>query len=382
MPSQSSSFSSTPFSMAQASFSAASPLPASTAATSGGPSFKVAPNTNSKAALAQDPLPSNLGPSKDCHQPVYATAVGQGPASARNERDQETEQFIQQPSEVAKQSNNLSKCDIDTKHASTARIPSTTSSQQQQQQEVEVTSTRVVSPTPTTASLASTASLSPTSTASTASVASAGAAPTAITVPTTVPSAQSVPSSVSASTPLHPVIVPPLAGSSISTAPVSSCLGVLGGPGPAAVAASSVIGFQGSTSSATSPSAMLHGVVPEPAPSSYSSISSLSALTATVGGNIALPMAAVVGPTPGGPGSSFSAVATHAVLQASSSPGCSSSSGSGSSGSSGLVMVNRINHSSKRLRRRPLSKELEEWIWQDNRHFLQDRNIFEHTYFK
>lgn len=29
-----------------------------------------------------------------------------------------------------------------------------------------------------------------------------------------------------------------------------------------------------------------------------------------------------------------------------------------------------------------LSKELEEWIWQDNRHFLQDRNIFEHTYFK
>ncbi|EAT35899.1 AAEL011975-PA, partial [Aedes aegypti] len=28
-----------------------------------------------------------------------------------------------------------------------------------------------------------------------------------------------------------------------------------------------------------------------------------------------------------------------------------------------------------------LGKELEEWIWQDNRHFLQDRNIFEHTYF-
>ncbi|XP_055847912.1 ubiquitin carboxyl-terminal hydrolase puf isoform X2 [Episyrphus balteatus] len=28
-----------------------------------------------------------------------------------------------------------------------------------------------------------------------------------------------------------------------------------------------------------------------------------------------------------------------------------------------------------------LSKELEDWIWQDNRHFLQDRNIFEHTYF-
>lgn len=29
-----------------------------------------------------------------------------------------------------------------------------------------------------------------------------------------------------------------------------------------------------------------------------------------------------------------------------------------------------------------LNKELEDWIWQDNRQFLQDRNIFEHTYFK
>lgn len=29
-----------------------------------------------------------------------------------------------------------------------------------------------------------------------------------------------------------------------------------------------------------------------------------------------------------------------------------------------------------------MSKELEEWIWEDNRYFLQDRNIFEHTYFK
>lgn len=29
-----------------------------------------------------------------------------------------------------------------------------------------------------------------------------------------------------------------------------------------------------------------------------------------------------------------------------------------------------------------LSKELEEWIWQDNRNFLQDKNVFEHTYFK
>jgi ubiquitin carboxyl-terminal hydrolase 34 len=29
-----------------------------------------------------------------------------------------------------------------------------------------------------------------------------------------------------------------------------------------------------------------------------------------------------------------------------------------------------------------LSKELEDWIWQDNMHFLKDKNIFEHTYFK
>lgn len=29
-----------------------------------------------------------------------------------------------------------------------------------------------------------------------------------------------------------------------------------------------------------------------------------------------------------------------------------------------------------------LSKELESWIWQDNMHFIQDKNIFEHTYFK
>lgn len=29
-----------------------------------------------------------------------------------------------------------------------------------------------------------------------------------------------------------------------------------------------------------------------------------------------------------------------------------------------------------------LSKELEDWIWQDNMHFLRDKNIFEHNYFK
>ncbi|CAH1127870.1 unnamed protein product [Ceutorhynchus assimilis] len=28
-----------------------------------------------------------------------------------------------------------------------------------------------------------------------------------------------------------------------------------------------------------------------------------------------------------------------------------------------------------------LSKELEDWIWEDNMHFIQDKNIFEHTYF-
>ncbi|KAG8236171.1 hypothetical protein J437_LFUL013437, partial [Ladona fulva] len=28
-----------------------------------------------------------------------------------------------------------------------------------------------------------------------------------------------------------------------------------------------------------------------------------------------------------------------------------------------------------------LSKELEDWIWRDNMHFLRDKNIFEHTYF-
>lgn len=38
--------------------------------------------------------------------------------------------------------------------------------------------------------------------------------------------------------------------------------------------------------------------------------------------------------------------------------------------------------SSKLKRKSLLNKELEDWIWQDNRHYLEDRNIFEHTYFK
>ncbi len=36
----------------------------------------------------------------------------------------------------------------------------------------------------------------------------------------------------------------------------------------------------------------------------------------------------------------------------------------------------------KKQRKSLLNKELEDWIWQDNRHYLEDRNIFEHTYFK
>ena len=28
-----------------------------------------------------------------------------------------------------------------------------------------------------------------------------------------------------------------------------------------------------------------------------------------------------------------------------------------------------------------LSPDLEEWIWQDNRNFIQDNNIFDHNYF-
>lgn len=42
----------------------------------------------------------------------------------------------------------------------------------------------------------------------------------------------------------------------------------------------------------------------------------------------------------------------------------------------------RGSSSSKTKRKSLLNKDLEEWIWQDNRHYLEDRNIFEHTYFK
>ncbi|KAL6440116.1 hypothetical protein ACFW04_003021 [Cataglyphis niger] len=39
------------------------------------------------------------------------------------------------------------------------------------------------------------------------------------------------------------------------------------------------------------------------------------------------------------------------------------------------------NNMNKQLPPLELNKELEDWIWQDNMHFLQDKNIFEHTYF-
>lgn len=46
----------------------------------------------------------------------------------------------------------------------------------------------------------------------------------------------------------------------------------------------------------------------------------------------------------------------------------------------GLVLKEKA--SEKLKRKSLLSKDLEDWIWQDNRHYLEDRNIFEHTYFK
>lgn len=42
----------------------------------------------------------------------------------------------------------------------------------------------------------------------------------------------------------------------------------------------------------------------------------------------------------------------------------------------------RSSSTTRSKRKSLLNKNLEEWIWQDNRHYLEDRNIFEHTYFK
>lgn len=47
-----------------------------------------------------------------------------------------------------------------------------------------------------------------------------------------------------------------------------------------------------------------------------------------------------------------------------------------------VVSPASTSSSKKNSSRHLLNKELEEWIWEDNRYFLQDRNIFEHTYFK
>lgn len=135
---------------------------------------------------------------------------------------------------------------------------------------------------------------------------------------------------------------------------------------PSSSAQSSLAALQATSLSILPPSGPLLGpsMLPSPSSSSYSSISSLSALTATAGGNVGLPLSAVV-----------QQPSISSALQS-----CSSS----ASSSSGLSLVGlglvRIGPPPKR-KRKILSKELEEWIWQDNRHFLQDRNIFEHTYF-
>lgn len=47
-----------------------------------------------------------------------------------------------------------------------------------------------------------------------------------------------------------------------------------------------------------------------------------------------------------------------------------------------IASTSKVVSPSKERRITLLSKDLEEWIWQDNKQFLQDRNIFEHTYFK
>ncbi|KFB41316.1 hypothetical protein ZHAS_00008912 [Anopheles sinensis] len=394
--------------------------PVSTAATksdcnasSSAPSMQSTVSTASSSSLASSSgQDGGLGEATKASKPTHevkpaAAATTESPEmklkKANNERDQETEQFIQQlPSEVAKQSNHLSKCDIDIKKEGIARptpqpslplppppppSPSASSSQSQGGP------TRAVSPTTSTiaSSSSTTVSLSPSaSTTSTASATSTGVTSVIPSSATAVaPAAVGKTSIVANAALMHPIMVPKVGTATTSSTSTSStsCLVPLGG-------STGVLGFQPTASSSVSPAgtgvsaaaAMLHGVVSsEPSPSSYSSISSLSALTATVGGNIGLPMAAVVGQATGVPGPSLHN-SPHVVLQSSSSssPGCSSSGSSGAgsvAGGSGLVMVNRISTSNKRLRLRPLSKELEEWIWQDNRHFLQDRNIFEHTYF-
>ncbi|XP_011269828.1 ubiquitin carboxyl-terminal hydrolase 34 [Camponotus floridanus] len=60
-----------------------------------------------------------------------------------------------------------------------------------------------------------------------------------------------------------------------------------------------------------------------------------------------------------------------------SSPTADNSADNNSGRPSSSLVRNNVN----KLPPLELNKELEDWIWQDNMHFLQDKNIFEHTYF-
>ncbi|XP_021693762.1 ubiquitin carboxyl-terminal hydrolase 34 [Aedes aegypti] len=135
---------------------------------------------------------------------------------------------------------------------------------------------------------------------------------------------------------------------------------------PSSSVPSPLAALQATSLSILPPSGPLLGpsMLPSPSSSSYSSISSLSALTATAGGNVGLPLSAVV---------------QQPTISSALQPCTSSAAASSGLSLVGLGLV-RIGPPPKR-KRKILSKELEEWIWQDNRHFLQDRNIFEHTYF-
>ncbi|XP_058454824.1 ubiquitin carboxyl-terminal hydrolase puf [Malaya genurostris] len=151
-----------------------------------------------------------------------------------------------------------------------------------------------------------------------------------------------------------------------ATAAVPSLIPGTSSPSPSPLAA-----LQATSLSILPPSGPLLGpsILQSPSSSAYSSISSLSALTASAGGNVGLPLSAVV--------QQPSITNAHQPCSSSSS---SSSSASLSCGPSLIGLVSRLGPPPKR-KRKVLSQELEEWIWQDNRHFLQDRNIFEHTYF-
>lgn len=145
---------------------------------------------------------------------------------------------------------------------------------------------------------------------------------------------------------------------------------------PSSSAPSPLAALQATSLSILPPSGPLLGpsMLQSPSSSSYSSISSLSALTATAGGNVGIPLSAVVQQ------STISSALQPCSSSSASSSGSVTTLASGPSLGLGLGLV-RIGPPPKR-KRKILSKELEEWIWQDNRHFLQDRNIFEHTYFK